>query len=434
MKKKKCKYLLNRPSNHKFFVKQSKANIRIRKPQILLCALKIIHQTDQPQMSRSTEMLSLSELLPDNVVFDILTRLPVKSLIRFRCVSHSWNSTITNPIFITKHLDLASSLSDINNNGYLLFTPLRNYPDPSSTQQWTTFVYNTNRTLTQISRFEIPFPNLIIGFCNGVFCIAAKNDDSDEKDLTRSLYLWNPSIRKLKKLLATHPADRAVSGFGYHPQNNDYKILRVTFAIQQVTRKPAEAEIYTLSTDSWRKAVISVESFSGSDSGPNGSVDEVYFPTRLCFNGALHFIAFSGDHKFILSFDINDERFREILLPQNYLEGIVKHFERLAMFKGSLALIVFGEDLVEMSDRCYIWMMKEYGVVESWARKSVPMKQVAEFFSCTINGELLVERFTPYQSFLFDPDSLNEEILNIPMPECMIYTPNFVESLVLLDR
>ena len=385
-------------------------------------------------MSRSTEMLSLSELLPDNVVFDILTRLPVKSLIRFRCVSHSWNSTITNPIFITKHLDLASSLSDINNNGYLLFTPLRNYPDPSSTQQWTTFVYNTNRTLTQISRFEIPFPNLIIGFCNGVFCLAAKNDDSDEKDLTRSLYLWNPSIRKLKKLLATHPADRAVSGFGYHPQNNDYKILRVTFAIQQVTRKPAEAEIYTLSTDSWRKAVISVESFSGSDSGPNGSVDEVYFPTRLCFNGALHFIAFSGDHKFILSFDINDERFREILLPQNYLEGIVKHFERLAMFKGSLALIVFGEDLVEMSDRCYIWMMKEYGVVESWARKSVPMKQVAEFFSCTINGELLVERFTPYHSFLFDPDSLNEEILNIPMPECMIYTPNFVESLVLLDR
>ena len=385
-------------------------------------------------MSRSTEMLSLSELLPDNVVFDILTRLPVKSLIRFRCVSHSWNSTITNPIFITKHLDLASSLSDINNNGYLLFTPLRNYPDPSSTQQWTTFVYNTNRTLTQISRFEIPFPNLIIGFCNGVFCLAAKNDDSDEKDLTRSLYLWNPSIRKLKKLLATHPADRAVSGFGYHPQNNDYKILRVTFAIQQVTRKPAEAEIYTLSTDSWRKAVISVESFSGSDSGPNGSVDEVYFPTRLCFNGALHFIAFSGDHKFILSFDINDERFREILLPQNYLEGIVKHFERLAMFKGSLALIVFGEDLVEMSDRCYIWMMKEYGVVESWARKSVPMKQVAEFFSCTINGELLVERFTPYQSFLFDPDNLNEEILNIPMPECMIYTPNFVESLVLLDR
>ncbi|XP_023907625.1 F-box protein At3g07870 isoform X1 [Quercus suber] len=389
-------------------------------------------------MSRSTEMLSLSsELLPDNVVFDILTRLPVKSLIRFRCVSQSWNSTITNPIFITKHLDLANSLSNINNNGYLLFTPVRNYPtmDPSSTQQWTTFVYNTNRTLTHISRFEIPFHNdLIIGFCNGVFCLAANNDDSDEEDLRHSLYLWNPSIRKLKKLLATHPADRAVFGFGYHPQNNDYKILRVTFAVQQVTRKPAEAEIYTLSTDSWRKALISVESFSGSDSGPNGSVDQVYFPTRLCFNGALHFIAFSGGHKFILSFDINDERFREILLPQNYLEGILKHFERLAMFKGSLALIVFGEDLVEKSDRCHIWVMKEYGVVESWARKSVPLKQVAEFFSCTINGELLIEKFTPYQSFLFDPESLNEKILSIPMPECMIYTPNFVESLVLLDR
>ncbi|KAL4607345.1 hypothetical protein ACB092_09G166700 [Castanea dentata] len=385
-------------------------------------------------MSRSTEMLSLCELLPDNVVFDILTRLPVKSLIRFRCVSQSWNSTITNPIFITKHLDLAYSLSNINNNGYLLFTPLRNFLDPTPSQEWTTFVCNINRTLTQISKFEIPFPNDLIGFCNGMFCLAAYNDDSDEEDLRRSLYLWNPSIRKLKKLIATRPSDRAIFGFGYHPQNNDYKILRVTFAVQRVTRKPAEAEVYTLSTDSWRKAVISVESFSGSDSGPNGSVDQVYLPTRLSFNGALHFIAFSGDHKFILSFDINDERFREILLPQNYLEGIVKHFERLAMFRGSLALIVFGEDLLEMSDICHIWVMKEYGVVESWARKSVPMKRVAEFFSCTINGELLIERLTPYQSFLFDPESLNEKILSIPMPECMIYTPNFVESLVLLDR
>ncbi|KAK7830800.1 hypothetical protein CFP56_027909 [Quercus suber] len=100
--------------------------------------------------------------------------------------------------------------------------------------------------------------------------------------------------------------------------------------------------------------------------------------------------------------------------------------------------IPFHNDLIigfcNGSDRCHIWVMKEYGVVESWARKSVPLKQVAEFFSCTINGELLIEKFTPYQSFLFDPESLNEKILSIPMPECMIYTPNFVESLVLLDR
>ncbi|KAK7829738.1 hypothetical protein CFP56_028891 [Quercus suber] len=32
-----------------------------------------------------------------------------------------------------------------------------------------------------------------------------------------------------------------------------------------------------------------------------------------------------------------------------------------------------------------------------------------------------------------EPCILNEEILRIPEPACMIYTANFVESLVLLD-
>ena len=68
-----------------------------------------------------------------------------------------------------------------------------------------------------------------------------------------------------------------------------------------------------------------------------------------------------------------------------------------------MALIVFGEDLVEMSDICHIWVLKEYGVVESWARKSVPMEHVAEFFSSTIIGELLVERFTPLSELFILP-------------------------------
>ena len=80
-------------------------------------------------------------------------------------------------------------------------------------------------------------------------------------------------------------------------------------------------------------------------------------------------------------------------------------------------------------------MPKEYGVVESWTKRSVLMalEEVEHFFGCTINGELLIEKYGHTQSLAFDPESLNEEILRIPEPACMIYTANFVESLVLLD-
>ncbi|XP_050245421.1 F-box/kelch-repeat protein At3g23880-like isoform X1 [Quercus robur] len=386
--------------------------------------------------------IPLSHRLPDDLVYDILTRLPVKSLIRFRCVSRSWYCTITDSDFITKHLDRANLLSN-SHNGYLLCNPSIRNGQYSSCDYLCTFVCNTDRTLTEISRFEFPSNDerFLVGFSNGIICLA-----NYDEEFSHILYLWNPSIRKFKKLLAPPTSliepfhESAAFGFGYHSQNNDYKILRLRSLYIWIDRgvkvRPAEAEIYTLSTDSWRRVVISVESFCGT--GSNESVDFIESSLCLFFNRALHSIASSWGHRFILSFDVNDERFRKILLPPNYLDGVAVDAENLAVFKGSLALIVFGEDVAENSNVCHIWVMKKYGVVESWTKRSVPMAMVAmgeveRPFGCTINGELLIEKYGPTQSLAFDPDSLNEEILRIPEAACMIYTANFVESLVLLD-
>ena len=249
--------------------------------------------------------------------------------------------------------------------------------------------------------------------------------------------MWNPSIRKFKRILPsyfTDPFHTEAFGLAYHYQNNDYKILKLIYEYSPGEKvPPAEAKVYTLSTDSWRRFVISVEYSSGS--GPNGSVDYIEDSRCLFFNGALHSIACSQDQKFTLSFDVNDERFREILLqPQNYLDGYFRLLsEGLAVFKGSLALIVFTEALADKSKICHIWVMKEYGAVKSWTKKSVLMKDAARFFDCTVNGELLICKFRPFQRLSFDPESLNEEILRIPNAGSMIYTANFVDSLVLLD-
>ena len=161
-----------------------------------------------------------SERLPDDVVFDILSRLAVKSLMRFRWVSKSWNSIITDPIFITKHLNLNKAKSLSNNNGYLLYSDYEE--DGPKWKDLGTAVCNSDRTFTEISRFQIPFPAVnIVGFCNGMFCLDSYMDGV--------IYLWNPSIKTFKSLSPPHDMYTygRTLGFAYHSQNNDYKILRI---------------------------------------------------------------------------------------------------------------------------------------------------------------------------------------------------------------
>ncbi len=369
------------------------------------------------QLRRSKPKQLTSDCLPYDVVFEILTRLPVKSLLQLRCVSKTWNSIITNPDFIKTHFNRAKSLSNnSNNNGYLLYMHHKDL---------CTIVCNRDHTLSQISRFQIPISHArIVGLCNGMYLC---HDDT----YTHRIYLWNQSIRKFKSLAIAHlTLTHAALGLAY--QNNDFKILRIVcFRGPKQPPPPAEAAVYTLSTDSWRRVVISL--VSEPDIGPSDYI--VSSSPCLFFNGALHSIAQSGSHKFILSFDVNDETFRRIMLPQNYLDGFVwLSFERLAVFKGLLALFVFCKTLYGNMEICHIWVMREYGVVASWTKKSIPVHLVRGFFCCTDSGELLIDSFDR-GVISYDPESQNENNLGIQKsPSWLTYTADLMESLVLLDQ
>ena len=381
-------------------------------------------------MSRPTEKLRLltERVLDDDIVFDILTRLPVKSLIRFRCVSKSLYSTITNPIFIATHFKLneAKSLSNKNShNGYLLYTPVTE--SYYFHEELRTLVYNRDRTVTEISRFITPFPfcdAFMNCFCNGIFCL----DRCDETNGDHIIYLWNPSIRKFKMLapaLMTDPCDSATLGLAYHSQKNDFKILRLVSFLGSLGEPDplTEAEVYTLSTDSWRKVV------SAELSDPNAGLLSHRSP-YIFFNGALHCIA---AHKhcssFILSFDINDERFHKIMLPLDFLDVYQSY---LTVFKGSLAYIIISDYLATGGIMCHLWVMKEYGVAESWTRKCVPIDWFHHFHGCTDTGELLIKICMGLISI--DPENLLQNSL---IMESNIrwagYAANSIESLVLLD-
>ena len=301
-----------------------------------------------------------------------------------------------------------------NNNGYLLYTPSEECFNLYA-QNLCIDVCNSDRTLTHISTFQLPFSARMVGFCNGMFFLLNHRYNV--------FYLWNPSIRKFKMISTAHltdPSKIAAIGLAYHSQNNDFKILRIPCVRGSNT---PHAEVYTLSTDSWRRIVISL-----------GSIDYIDPLPCLFFNGALHSKAWFGSRKFILSFDVNDEGFREIMLPQNYVDEILEPIiDRLAVFKGSLALFVCGAGLDGDIDICYIWVMREYGVVESWTKISVPLDSLRMFFGCTDSGELLINRIG--RGFVsYDPESLNENNLGIQSPPWLSYTADLMENLVLLNQ
>uniref|UniRef100_A0A7N2R7G8 F-box domain-containing protein n=1 Tax=Quercus lobata TaxID=97700 RepID=A0A7N2R7G8_QUELO len=400
-------------------------------------------------LSQLRRKLDLSyEILPDDVVFDILTRLPVKSLIRFRCVSKSWYATITSRIFITRHLNFNLNLklsSKNNHNGYLLC---------KSDNELCTLVYNSDRTLTEVSRFQIPLWGAnMVDYCNGIFFLYSY--------VNPTIYLWNPSIQMFKTIDATRFRpftmdyfDSVVFGFAYLAEISDFKILRIVSykGFDEEKAPPAEAEVYTLSTDSWRTVEILVESV------PNIRYILAVQPNScLFFNGALHFIACTlgnDDNSFILSFDVNDEIFRDIKLPENYLDGLGPnsdhHVHQLVVFKGSLALVVIGpdddvdededeeeeeddDDEPDTSNICLIWVMREYGVVESWTKTNVLFDWVIKLFGCTNSGEFLVQMFDRRLVSL-DTENLKVNHLGIQIPFWLYYTADLMKSLVLLDQ
>src|SRR3954466_4024546 len=54
-------------------------------------------------------MAETTVFLPLELIIEILLKLPVKTLLRFRCVCKSWLSLISNNSFATSHFELAAT-------------------------------------------------------------------------------------------------------------------------------------------------------------------------------------------------------------------------------------------------------------------------------------------------------------------------------------
>ncbi|KAM7468845.1 hypothetical protein LguiA_007028 [Lonicera macranthoides] len=373
------------------------------------------------------KQMTLDYHLPAELLTEILSRLPVKTLLLCTSVSKSWYSLITSPFFITTH-----QLNNRNNPAPLLL--LRQ--EYSLNKKKHCSLHYNNDTFEEFVELDLPHITKenryirIAGICNGLVCLYDLNE--------YIVALWNPSLKKsiiLPKPCAVRESGAFYHiGFGIDPISNDYKIVKLTTTyiildgdLELLT--PPKVELFELSTSSWRDINV-------------GDYPYVISPSNqpVLFNGVVHWAGYnqkckvgSGFHPFIVSFDMRNDTLGVVMVPpcgQNSPDWCVR-------------FILFGESLSifhrDVDHSCCLWVMKEYGVGSSWTKQfTIDLGQpyVGRPLCCSKNGDILLEKRN-WDSFewdfvSYDPKTKLIKNLEIHVPASLyLDTYEYKESLVL---
>ncbi|BFG13986.1 hypothetical protein CerSpe_002600 [Prunus speciosa] len=338
--------------------------------------------------------------IPRELIWDILLRLQPKDLIRYRCVSKAWYALIHNQDFIKPHLE-RSIKTNSTRTILLSTTPSYFFSLPFDNDE-------KLGTATTVG-FSIPSKDpvrettVIVGYANGLVCICNYIDE----DISY-IALWNPSIQKLKKIpIRTHepraqPSPKSemldIYGFGYNSTNDDYKLVGII-------RKPAneyEVSVYSLKANSWKR--IQNMPCSGFSLHNNHMVFS---------KGALSWLMWKKLHHelqyMIVTLDLASEKYREFPFPVDRIDEIENSWLELDALGDHLCICVN-----RFMNRCEAWIMKEYGVTESWSLLysidtvySIDMLYAAEFQTYkpvvfSKNGKTVLLKMSKY----FESDSL----------------------------
>jgi hypothetical protein len=191
----------------------------------------------------SSAFTEMSANIPSDIISDILTRLPVKSLTRFKSVSKSMLAFLGNPEFVKQHLKRAN----LKNPNLVL-------------KHDSKLFYVEDEEWSKARRLPLPFSLClekveISGSCNGILCISDQQCNQD-------IFLLNPSTGVFKHLpfsgfdIAAVENSFTTMGFGYHQAEDDYKVIRCVYIYDKpfidIDSYECEARVYSLKAGEWK--------------------------------------------------------------------------------------------------------------------------------------------------------------------------------------
>lgn len=369
--------------------------------------------------------------LPGHIITDILSRLPIKTIIHCRCVCRTWRSLVLDPHFANLHLSRTPTIliihqeshrspdwdSDIlkliefdrdehdqHGNGLLHYDPLMNFD------------------LKRFPNTEI----LLVGSVNGLLCFCDYENEA--------IFICNPIMRECvtlpKPIYTERYPTRIVYGFGYSSLSGQYKVVQIS---QTPLLDPeglpfwddSQGAVYVLGTANWRS--IGTVPYLDSRRSYN-----------LSLNGNIHWLNWGGEtSELICSFDVENESFQVFPSPNNLIKQT--WYASLGLFRDCLCLCVpdGSEDYDIDID---IWVMKEYGVKESWT-KEIVIRQNSSELSCLLcdevsllhvweNGDILI-LWRDDRLYLYSPERKTLEEVEDPRDSSHIVSPFIIYKMML---
>ncbi|WJX27259.1 hypothetical protein P8452_16100 [Trifolium repens] len=291
--------------------------------------------------------------IPPELFTEILSLLPVKSLLCYRSTSKSLRSLIDSYNFIKLHLK-----NSFNFNFSLI---LRHNSDLYQID------FPNLTTAVQLNHPLMCYSNRItlFGSCNGILCISNIADD---------IAFWNPNIRKYRIIpyLQIPPRSESdttlfaarVHGFGFDPLTGDYKLVRISYFVDLQHRTfDSQVRIFSSKMNSWK--ILPSMPYALCCARTMG----VYVENSLHWVVTRKLEPFQPD--LIVAFDLTLEIFNEVDLPEievvnsntnNEINAENASFEiDVAVLGGCLCMIVNYR-----ATKVDIWLMKEYGCRDSW--------------------------------------------------------------------
>ncbi|GKV15020.1 hypothetical protein SLEP1_g25822 [Rubroshorea leprosula] len=350
---------------------------------------KRVNLADDPS-NRATVQMDL-HLLPPEILLEILSRLPITSLIHFKTTSHAGYDLIADsrlpPMFRNRVSDSDPCL--------ILFN--YDYPVSRSLQLYFVDIEDCSRRGRKIDPPQHSKVNNLVGSCNGLLCLSLIGSSWR----SHSLLIYNPSVGDAVRV---PPANQflnqsEVFGFGFHPRTGEFKVVRIVcFDVEE--GEELTVQVFTVGTTEWRTKGATPRRLTG--------------PPEVLVEGTLHWVTFvrmGGDDPIfgIISFELADEVFEEI--PHPPCQRFVSRGYRLSVLNGCLSAAGLVDTL-----HFDIWVMKQYRVKESWVKQlsfdpSFPSKwpsflrRYPRVICALKNGEILLwYNNSPFASLVsYDP-------------------------------
>ncbi|MFS7913412.1 putative F-box domain-containing protein [Helianthus anomalus] len=329
--------------------------------------------------------------LPGEIIEEILFRLPVKSILRFKSVSKPWLSRISDPSFTKLHLTRASAAHRI-----ALF--ISAYDDSTRKRHLLSAAHDGGpvthlMTLDDACSTDITEAEHLNGLV--LFTCMKPYSDYDHAQV----FVLNPSTHSIFKLsypdFLINGKGRVRYSFAFNECTNEHKILMMRKLSEP---KKTEIMIFSLSNYSWRKiSPAAVEH-------PVGCLPGHLTLTRgsVCVDSVVHSTMLSSSSLNILRFDLRTEKLSIFSTP------IVPRNQCILKINGRVG-VVCHDHLVE-SNKMHMWILYDYET-SVWVQEFIRFPESL----IKLTGPILFPLEVNMYEIIFSTSKVSGNVMSVPI-------------------